>query len=235
MIYGFIPARSGSTRLKDKNFLDLKGKKLFEWSIEAANEVSIIDKIIFSSDSDKYIDYAQSVNLSKELIVDVRSNENSSSSKKIYDYLCNDFLKNNTFLNDDDLILMLLPTQPYRSLNDISNIIDTSISTERNLFSCREYSFPLSFAFELDKEKNYLPFFSNSPLTTGNTRSQDQKPYYHPDGSIYVFSVGSLKKNYNSIYQNAKPFFISGNIYIDIDSEEDFIMAVNYGGEVLKE
>ena len=85
MIYGFIPARSGSTRLKDKNFLDLKGKKLFEWSIEAANEVSIIDKIIFSSDSDKYIDYAQSVNLSKELIVDVRSNENSSSSKKIYE------------------------------------------------------------------------------------------------------------------------------------------------------
>ena len=51
MIYGFIPARSGSTRLKDKNFLELKGKKLFEWSIEAANRASKIDKIIFSSDS----------------------------------------------------------------------------------------------------------------------------------------------------------------------------------------
>ena len=80
MIYGFIPARSGSTRLKDKNFLELKGKKLFEWSIEAANRVSKIDKIIFSSDSQKYIDYAQSITLSKELIIDVRNNENSSSS-----------------------------------------------------------------------------------------------------------------------------------------------------------
>ena len=235
MIYGFIPARSGSTRLKDKNFLELKGKKLFEWSIEAANRVSKIDKIIFSSDSKKYIDYAKSITLSKQLIIDVRNNENSSSSKKIFDYLCNDFLKNNSFLNDDDLILMLLPTQPFRSLIDICNIINKSISTKRNLFSCREYSFPLSFAFELDEENNHTPLFSDSPLLTGNTRSQDQKPYYHPDGSIYVFSVGSLKKKYNSIYQNAKPFFISGNIYIDIDSEEDFIMAVNYGGEVLKD
>ena len=28
MIYAFIPARSGSTRLKDKNFLMLKDKRL---------------------------------------------------------------------------------------------------------------------------------------------------------------------------------------------------------------
>ena len=149
--------------------------------------------------------------------------------------MCNDFLKNNSFLNDDDLILMLLPTQPFRSLIDISNIINESISTKRNIFSCREYGFPLSFAFELDKENNHIPIFNDSPLSTGNTRSQDQKTYYHPDGSIYVVSVGSLKKNYKSIYQNAKPFFSSGNIYIDVDSEEDFSTAVNYGGEVLKD
>ena len=51
MIYAFIPARSGSTRLKDKNFLMLKDKRLFEWSIETANSTKNIDKIIFSSDS----------------------------------------------------------------------------------------------------------------------------------------------------------------------------------------
>ena len=30
MIYAFIPARSGSKRLKDKNYLMLKDKRLFE-------------------------------------------------------------------------------------------------------------------------------------------------------------------------------------------------------------
>ena len=36
MIYAFIPARAGSTRLVDKNFLILKNKSLFEWSINTA-------------------------------------------------------------------------------------------------------------------------------------------------------------------------------------------------------
>ena len=134
MIYAFIPARAGSTRLKDKNYLDLKGKKLFEWSIEAANKANKVDKIIFSTDSKKYIEYMKTVNLTKELILDIRNDENSSSNKKIYDYLCNDFLDNNSFLEDDDLILMLLPTQPYRSLQDINSVIDICLSSNTNVF-----------------------------------------------------------------------------------------------------
>ena len=61
MIYAFIPARSGSKRLKDKNYLMLKDKRLFEWSIECANNTKKIEKIIFSTDSNKYIEYAKSI------------------------------------------------------------------------------------------------------------------------------------------------------------------------------
>jgi len=233
MIYAFIPARSGSTRLNDKNFLDLKGKKLFEWSIEAANKAIKVDKIIFSTDSEKYVDYMKSVTLAKELIIDIRNEENSSSSKKIYDYLCNDFLKNNNFLEDDDLILMLLPTQPYRSLKDINNLIDLCLSSNTNVFSCREYDFPLSFAIEINEENNYTSLFSDSPLLTGNTRSQDQKTYFHPDGSIYIVSVNSLKRKYKSIYEKATPYIVNRKIYIDIDSKEDFDLALKYGSSVL--
>ena len=53
MIYAFIPARAGSTRLIDKNFLMLKNKRLFEWSMNTANESKEVNKIIFSSDSNK--------------------------------------------------------------------------------------------------------------------------------------------------------------------------------------
>ena len=53
MIYAFVPARAGSTRLVDKNFLILNNTRLFEWSINTANESKGVDKIIFSSDSNK--------------------------------------------------------------------------------------------------------------------------------------------------------------------------------------
>ena len=48
MIYAFIPARAGSTRLIDKNFLILENKRLFEWSMNTANESKEVNKIIFS-------------------------------------------------------------------------------------------------------------------------------------------------------------------------------------------
>ena len=92
MYYAFIPARGGSTRLKDKNYLNFKGKVLFEWSIIAAEKSTYIDKIIFSSDSEKYIQHTNSLNLTKELLIDKRTSDNSSAKTRIYDYLKKDFI-----------------------------------------------------------------------------------------------------------------------------------------------
>ena len=133
MIYAFVPARAGSTRLVDKNFLILNNTRLFEWSINTANESKGVDKIIFSSDSNKYIKYVNSINLNKDLIIDKRSKGNSTKNTKIFDYLRGDFLKNNKYLNEKDYILMLLPTQPFRKNQDVRKIIDLGKSTNQNV------------------------------------------------------------------------------------------------------
>ena len=48
-----IPARGGSKRLPRKNILDLNGKPLITWTIEAAIKSKYIDGIVVSSDDDK--------------------------------------------------------------------------------------------------------------------------------------------------------------------------------------
>ena len=50
----FIPARSGSTRLKNKNILLINGKPLIYWTVKLAIQTKIFDKIIFSTDSKNY-------------------------------------------------------------------------------------------------------------------------------------------------------------------------------------
>ena len=55
------------------------------------------------------------------------------------------------------------------------------------------------FAFEIKNDKEIKPLISNSPLLTGNTRSQDQKNYFHPDGSIHC-SIISLKERVQNQY-----------------------------------
>lgn len=226
MIYAFIPARSGSKRLKDKNYLMLKDKRLFEWSIECANNTEKIEKIIFSTDSNKYIEYAKSIRLDKELIIDYRSDLNSSSETKIFDYLKSDFIKNNTYLNKNDSLLMLLPTQPFRVNKDIDEIIKLGEKTKKNVFSSREYSFHVSFAFKFLENGQFESLLKDSPMITGNTRSQEQTKYYHPDGSVYFLNMTSLMNDSGpSIYINAIPFKSSSKYFIDIDDQSDLEYA----------
>ena len=49
----FIPFRTGSSRLKNKNILPLADLPLAAWSVVAANKCSKIDKIILSTDSEE--------------------------------------------------------------------------------------------------------------------------------------------------------------------------------------
>ena len=53
-VWAVIPARSGSKGLKNKNIKKFLGKPLIAHSIITAKN-SLIDKVIFSSDSNRYI------------------------------------------------------------------------------------------------------------------------------------------------------------------------------------
>ena len=63
-------------------------------------------------------------------------------------------------------------------------------------------------------------------MVTGETRSQDQASYFHPDGLFYFLSVKSLvDKSNNSIYTNAIPYESTSEFFIDIDNKNDFELA----------
>ena len=54
-----IPARKGSTELKNKNFLKFNQKPLIYWTIKEALKSKYIDDIIVSSDSGKILNYCK--------------------------------------------------------------------------------------------------------------------------------------------------------------------------------
>ena len=55
----FVPARSGSKRLPNKNIMDLAGKPLLVWTLEACMRAKQIDEVILSTDSMQYYDLAR--------------------------------------------------------------------------------------------------------------------------------------------------------------------------------
>jgi len=220
-----IPARSGSKRLKDKNLRPILDLKLFLWTIRAAKASKNIHKIIFSTDSEKYVEICENDNYKKyfNCEIDFRSSEEAGDKVKIYDYLRTDkFLKRNE-INKDDRLILLLPTCPLRPEGLIDNIINYANENKSSVFTCCEYDFHVNFAFTLQKGKNlnFKPLFGkDSPMVSGNTRSQDQISYYRPNGSVYVVPVREiLNPSAKAIYHNASPFEMDKIYSCDIDNE----------------
>ncbi|MEM6823144.1 MAG: acylneuraminate cytidylyltransferase family protein, partial [Verrucomicrobiota bacterium] len=57
-ITAVVPVRKGSRRLKNKNLAAFAGKSLLEHKIETLKQVSMIKKIVVSSDSTKMLTIA---------------------------------------------------------------------------------------------------------------------------------------------------------------------------------
>lgn len=219
----FVPARSGSKRLPNKNIKLLGGKPLVVWTLEACVNSPAVDEVIFSTDSTEYWNVVRKYIKSDKLVLDNRSSEEAGDQVKIFDYLKNNVDK--IFQGKSGSFILALPTMPLRTTLHIEEAIGLSRELKKPVFSAVEYDFSVSFAFNL-VEKSWSPMFEGSPMITGNTRSQDQLPAFHPNGAIYIRDINDLRrKSLTSLYEEACPMIMSKLESVDIDTEYDFKLA----------
>ena len=222
--FAFVPARSGSKRLPHKNVKPLAGKPLLVWTLEACAESVRIDKVILSTDSDEYWETAQHYLKSDKLIRHRRTATEAGDKVKIFDYLQAEHTT--IFPPGAENFVLALPTVPFRNSHHVDEAIALSEREGKPVFSATAYGFPISFAFYAEESGAWTPVFGDGAMVTGNTRSQDQRPAYHPNGAIYVRRVADLAySNLKSLYQGAVPYLMDRTVSFDIDSEVDFAMA----------
>lgn len=220
MITAIVPARSGSKRLPGKNVKLLCGRPLIFHTIDALIGHDQITKVVFSTDSDLYIDlvkkeYGDAVKTEK------RPEHYASDTTKVHDEIVR--LADINAI-DTQWFMLCLPTAPLRNYQTVKNILATWSVDQQPLFSASAYTFPVQFAFNIDNQGSWKPLLLNSPMLTGNTRSQDIPICYRPNGAIYLHRVDQLNKN-KTFYINAKPYLISEIESTDVDNELDFQMA----------
>ena len=58
-VLAIIPARSGSKSVKDKNIREINGKPMLAYSIEHGLKSEKINRVIVSTDSEKYAEIAK--------------------------------------------------------------------------------------------------------------------------------------------------------------------------------
>ena len=211
-----IPARGGSKRLPNKNILNLNGKPLIAYSIEAALQSKYINNVVVSSDSNDILNIAKSF---------------KAQTIKRPDYLATDTAKSfdaikHTIENmpQYDYIVLLQPTSPLRDANNIDqaiNLLEQKNADAIISVSAMEHS-PL-WANTLDDNLSMKNFLKDEVL---NKRSQDLETYYRLNGAIYIAKTDKLLEE--------ETFFLKDNIFayimsrensIDIDEDIDFQLA----------
>lgn len=223
----FIPARSGSKRLPNKNILKLNGVPLVCWSLKSFLDSKCFDKVILSSDSLQYYDIARQFISNDKLEFHYRTSDQAGDKVKIFDYIRNHF---NEFCDDNDTLAMGLPTSPLRTAAQIRDAFELSKNNRLPVFSATNYDFSVNFAFNCNKklERNKLNQFweplleEKTPMLTGNTRSQDQIEYLHPNGAIYILPKVVNILQMKTLYDGSIPFLMDQISSIDVDTKLDF-------------
>jgi CMP-N,N'-diacetyllegionaminic acid synthase len=156
--------------------------------------------------------------------LDLRTREEAGDNIKIFDYLKNEV--NKLFTNSQGAFLLALPTMPLRTSRHINEAFELFKSTGKAVFSAVEYDFSTTFAFSISDNNTWSPLFENSPMVTGNTRCQDQKLAYHPNGAIYIRMIDDLRrKKLPTLYTDAITYIMNRNESVDIDTINDFKIA----------
>ena len=211
-----IPARGGSKRLPRKNVLDLNGKPLIAYSIEAGLKSKYIDKVVVSSDDEEILDISQKYGA----LTIKRPDELSSDTATTFDAIKHTIENTNEY----DYIVLLQPTSPLRDNNHIDEAIELLETKHADavVSVCEMEHSPL-WSNTLPEDANMSMFLRDE---VKNKRSQDLEKYYRLNGAIYICKTEKLLEE--------KSFFLKENIFaykmdressIDIDEEIDFKIA----------
>ncbi|NCB48999.1 MAG: acylneuraminate cytidylyltransferase family protein [Clostridia bacterium] len=208
-----IPARGGSKRLPRKNVLEIGGKPLIAWSIDAAIKSSYIDKVIVTSDDAEILEIAQHygadivkrpIELAKDTATTYDAIKHTVDNVEKYDY-----------------IILLQPTSPLRNEQHIDEAINLLHVKQADAIVsvCKMEHSPLWS--NVLPEDGDMSFFIRDEIK--NRRSQDLSDYYRLNGAIYICKTEN--------FLDEKTFFIKKNIFaykmkrknsIDVDEEIDF-------------
>ncbi len=214
-IAALVPARSGSIRVKDKNLRLLGKYPLLVRKIKQLQS-SMVDEIFLGSDDPNYLAIAKELGATPILRSDFACDESVSTS--------NDMIADFTSRIPDhfDVILWAHCTNPFLYAKHYDAALE--------LFKKNTPS--SDSVLSVQKIQNHMWSSKTIPLnyepwSEKHTLARDLEPVYFQTGGIFIQWAKEIRQNH--YFFGNKPMFIIHNSTeaIDIDTEDDFLMAEN--------
>jgi CMP-N-acetylneuraminic acid synthetase len=215
-IVAIIPARSGSKSLVDKNIKELSGHPLIAYSIAVAKLSKKIDRVIVSTNSQKYAKIAKQYGAEVPFIRPDEFSTDTATDKDFLVHVMNWFEENEG--STPEYWVHLRPTTPLRDVEVVDNAID-EIMQDKSATSLRSgHKAPESPLKWLVKDNHYF-----KGLVSGedyNLPKEAFKQVYIPDGFVDIVK-SSFVMNNKEIHGD-KMIGFESPVCTEVDSVEEF-------------
>lgn len=224
----FIPARSGSKRVPNKNIKPLHEHPMLAYTVRAAIDSGVFDAVICATDSEQYADVARHYGAEVPFLRAAEISGDKSPDIEWVVWMLNSLKQQG---RDYEIFSILRPTSPFRLPETIRRAWDMfdqdpSADSLRAIEKCKQHPGKMWVM----RGKRMLPVM---PFTNGTTPWHSSQyaalpEIYAQDASLEI-AWCRIALEQNSIAGEAIiPFISHGLEGFDINEPEDWLLAEHY-------
>jgi len=209
----FVPARSRSTSIPQKNIKLFCGKPLIYWCLASLQKSQHIDSIIVATDSNRIALTVDTFNFSK-ISIYRRKKENATPTSSTESVML-EYLEAKPLANDDNFLLVQAtsPFTTYKNFDEALSLYNSSKS--ESLLSCA-----LVKRFFWDKNNNPINYNPRH-----RPRRQDFGGSFVENGALYINKVENIIKYKNRLSGKISIYEMPDFTAIELDEEDDWLIG----------
>jgi CMP-N,N'-diacetyllegionaminic acid synthase len=219
-VLAIIPARSGSKGLPGKNIKLLMGKPLLSWSIDAAVTSQYIDEIHVSTDDEEIAGVALASGPYVQFMRPVDLATDEASSVDVITFVLGEYEER--FNKVFDVVVLLEPTSPMRSKNDIDHMLEKLCNGDAydGIISIGEVGLHPQWMKKVVGNK-VIPYIDSADIKKNFQRQKLDKAYF-PYGVAYIVRAKSLIQEKTFYVKKLTHHVIKPHQCYEIDDIYDF-------------
>ena len=224
-VVALIPARSGSTRVQDKNVRHLAGHPLIAYTISAALQSEVFEAVIVSTDSESYADLARRYGAEVPFM---RPPEYAGSVSPDIEWVEYTLKRLGDEGRSYDCFSILRPTSPFRQGETIRRaweqfLIEDGVDSLRAVEKCQQHPGKMWIV----RGNRMTPLLPLGPAEQPWHSSQYQSlpEVFVQDASLEIAWSRVVLEQHTIAGNVLMPFFPMENEGFDINNEDDWSLA----------
>jgi len=214
-IVAIIPARAGSKRIPNKNIKSFAGQPIISYSIKAAQDTNLFNRIIVSTDSEKIAEVARTCGAEVPFVRPAKLSDDFAGTDEVVLHAIKWLINSGEKIN---YVCCIYATAPFIRLKDICKGYELLQDNKAaSAFTVTSFPYPILRSLKIN-DSGRIEMFWPEYL---DARSQDLSEAYHDAGQFYWADVKKYlqvksfySKNPKLVYLAPKIFYFLSSIFL---------------------